>query len=199
MEVISVWISQYGYAGLFTLLMLGVVGLPVPDETLLTFSGYLIFKQQFTFPATLLSAFLGSICGISLSYGLGRTIGLYLVRRHGKYLLITPERVDAVHRWFLRRGIWVLPIGYFIPGVRHLTAYVAGASRLELPKFALYAYSGGLIWSTSFILLGYFLGEQWQYVLAKIEGNLVVGTILVVVVLALLWILKKRIFRGSVT
>jgi membrane protein DedA with SNARE-associated domain len=199
MEIISVWISHYGYLGLFSLLVLGIVGLPVPDETLLTFCGYLIFKQEMTFPATLLSAFLGSICGISVSYGLGRLVGLYLVRRYSKYLFITPERIDAAHRWFLKRGKWSLPIGYFIPGVRHLTAYVAGASRLELPKFALYAYSGGLIWSTSFILLGYFLGDQWQYVLNKIQENLVVGTLAAGGVFVLLWILKKRIFRNTLT
>ncbi|HEY6190980.1 MAG TPA: DedA family protein [Bacteroidota bacterium] len=199
MELISVWISDYGYIGISTLLMLGIVGIPVPDETLLTFSGYLVYKQQLTFHGTLAAAFLGSVCGITISYGLGRLVGLYLIQRYGKFLFVTPERLAAAHRWFLLRGKWTLPIGYFIPGVRHLTAYVAGASRLELPKFALYAYSGALIWSTSFILLGYSLGDQWEYVLTKIEDNLVIGTIVAVIVLALLWIVKKWVFRNSLT
>ena len=195
MEIFNDWISQYGYFGLSSLLMLGIVGLPVPDETLLTFAGYLVYKHQLTFPGTLLSAFLGSACGITLSYGLGRTVGSFLIHKYGRYVFITAERLDAVHRWFLRRGKWSLPIGYFIPGVRHLTAYVAGTSRLEVPKFALFAYSGALVWSTSFILLGYFLGDQWQYVLTKVEENLVLGTLVLAGVLLLLWILKKKLIR----
>jgi membrane protein DedA with SNARE-associated domain len=38
------WISQYGYVGIFSLLMLGIIGVPVADEALLAFSGYLVFK-----------------------------------------------------------------------------------------------------------------------------------------------------------
>jgi membrane protein DedA with SNARE-associated domain len=46
MDVIFSWIAQYGYVALLGLLMLGIVGLPIPDETLLTFAGYLVFKQD---------------------------------------------------------------------------------------------------------------------------------------------------------
>jgi len=195
MEIITQWISHYGYFGLFSLLMLGIVGLPVPDETLLTFAGYLIFKKQLSFPLTLLFAFLGSATGISLSYILGRSLGLYLIHKYGRYVFITPEKLELVHRWFLRRGKWSLPIGYFIPGVRHLTAYVAGSSRLEIPVFATFAYSGALIWSTTFILLGYFLGDQWEFVLSRLENNILEGTLIVLAILAVIWFLRKRLFR----
>jgi membrane protein DedA with SNARE-associated domain len=195
MEIITQWISHYGYFGLFSLLMLGIVGLPVPDETLLTFAGYLIFKNQLSFPLTLLFAFLGSSTGISISYGLGRSLGLYLIHKYGRYVFITPEKLELVHRWFLRRGRWSLPIGYFIPGVRHLTAYVAGASRLELPVFAAFAYSGALVWSMTFILLGYFLGDKWEFVLSKLQNNILEGTLIVLAILAVIWILRKKLIR----
>ena len=48
--------------------------------------------------------------------------------------------------------------------MRHFTAYAAGISELEPPHFALYAYSGALIWVSTFIGLGYFLGERWKAV-----------------------------------
>ena len=195
MEIITQWISHYGYFGLFSLLMLGIVGLPVPDETLLTFAGYLIFKKQLSFPLTLLFAFLGSSTGISLSYLLGRSLGLFLIHKYGRYVFITPEKLELVHRWFLRRGRWSLPIGYFIPGVRHLTAYVAGASRLEIPVFATFAYSGALFWSLTFILLGYFLGDQWEFVLSRLQDNILEGTLIVLAILALIWILRKKLIR----
>ena len=44
MSHVFAWIAQYGYGAIFVLLMLGVVGLPVPDETLLVYCGYLISK-----------------------------------------------------------------------------------------------------------------------------------------------------------
>jgi membrane protein DedA with SNARE-associated domain len=64
---IAAFIYAYGYLGIFSLLMLGIVGLPVPDEWLLTFAGYLIFKGHFQIVPTLAAAVLGSICGISVS------------------------------------------------------------------------------------------------------------------------------------
>lgn len=54
----------------------------------------------------------------------------------------------------------MLIIGYFIPGVRHLTAYLAGISRIDFQKFMIFAYSGALLWSITFISLGYELGED---------------------------------------
>ncbi|MET0515741.1 MAG: DedA family protein, partial [Nitrospiraceae bacterium] len=73
------WITRYGYAGIFLLLMLGIFGLPVPDEALLTFVGYLSFKGELALLPSLASAFLGSATGISLSYGIGRVAGSQVV------------------------------------------------------------------------------------------------------------------------
>jgi membrane protein DedA with SNARE-associated domain len=192
MELISSWIAHYGYFGLFSLLMLGIIGLPVPDETLLTFSGYLVYAKKFSIYSTMLSAFLGSVCGITISYLLGRSIGLFLLRKYGRYLFITPEKLDSVHRWFLKRGKWALVIGYFIPGIRHLTAYTAGATKLEVREFMLYAYTGGLIWSLTFILLGYSFGKHWHTAINRFQENVLIGSIVVLIILIIGWFVRKR-------
>ena len=163
------WIAQHGYAGIFSLLVLGIVGLPVPDEWLLTFSGYLVFKQTLHFIPTFAAAFSGSACGITVSYTLGRIFDTYVLVKYGSYVHITPERLARVHSWFERRGRWTLLIGYFIPGVRHLTGYVAGASELSFSNFALFAYAGAFCWAAVFITLGYFLGEEWNRVLESLH------------------------------
>src|SRR5689334_20605781 len=141
------WVSHYGHVAIFCLLVLGIVGLPVPDETLLTFSGYLVYTGRFHFATTLLTAFAGSSCVIPISYILGRAYGLRLVRRYGRYVHFVEDKLAKVHNWFERIGRWSLTVGYYIPGVRHFTAYVAGASALEAHEFALFAYSGAFIWS----------------------------------------------------
>jgi membrane protein DedA with SNARE-associated domain len=193
MEVISGWIAQYGYFGLCSLLMLGIIGLPVPDETLLTFSGYLISVHKLSFPLTIFSAIFGSLAGITISYFLGRSLGLYLLLHYGKYIFVTPEKLDKVHTWFTKRGKWTLFIGYYIPGIRHLTAYTAGASKLELPTFILFAWSGGILWSITFILLGYTLGTHWHRVVERLQQNILLGSIALVVLAAFAWFLKKNL------
>jgi membrane protein DedA with SNARE-associated domain len=163
------WVARYGYAAIFCLLVLGIVGLPVPDETLLTFTGYLVFKGDLKLPPAFASAFLGSACGITLSYTLGRIFGIALIHRYGSRIHISEKEVNRAHAWFERVGRWGLMFGYFVPGVRHLTAYAAGMSRLETGQFALFAYSGALAWAATFLTLGYFLGERWQPISAAIE------------------------------
>jgi membrane protein DedA with SNARE-associated domain len=163
------WISQHGYIGIFSLLVFGIVGLPVPDEWLLTFSGYLVFRNTLSFVPTFASAFFGSACGITVSYGLGHLFDTYVLLKYGRFVHITPERLARVHTWFERRGRWTLLIGYFIPGVRHLTGYVAGASELRYSSFALFAYTGAFCWAAVFITLGYVLGEEWNRVLQSFD------------------------------
>jgi len=172
-QQVLAWITQYGYAAIFLLLVFGIVGLPVPDETLLTFTGYLIFKGHLSPPLAFASALAGSASGITVSYTLGRIFGMALLHRFGKYLHLTPERLARAHEWFERIGHWALTFGYFIPGVRHLTAYAAGISSLEPPRFALFAYMGSVLWVTTFLSLGYLLGERWQIVERSIHHYLV--------------------------
>jgi membrane protein DedA with SNARE-associated domain len=160
-QTIFHWIREYGYAAIVFLLMLGIVGLPVPDETLLTFSGYLVFKAQLHWIPTMLAAFLGSVCGITLSYVLGRTFGLRLIHRYGPYIHITEDRLDRTHRWLEDSGAWSLTFGYYFPGIRHLTAYVAGTSGLSLHVFSLFAFGGALLWTATFVTAGYFMGDEW--------------------------------------
>lgn len=193
MEPTLQWVTQYGYAAIFTLLVLGIVGLPVPDEWLLTFAGYLICKGKLQLLPTIAAASLGSMCGISVSYGLGRTLGYYLIKKYGRFLHITEDRLNEVHNWFGRVGRWTLLVGYYVPGVRHLTAYVAGASKLEPPIFALFAYSGAFIWSLTFISLGYFLCEKWASVTDKIERNfLICSAILLILLLGYFFLRRKK-------
>jgi membrane protein DedA with SNARE-associated domain len=177
------WVSVHGYAGIFSLLVFGIVGLPVPDEWLLTFSGYLVYKQTLLFVPTFIAAFLGSACGITVSYSLGRLFDTYVLLKYGRFFHLTPERLDRVHAWFEKRGRWTLLIGYFIPGVRHLTGYVAGASELKYSNFALFAYSGAFCWAAAFITLGYILGEQWHRVLESLHETklLMIGAVIAVV------------------
>jgi membrane protein DedA with SNARE-associated domain len=171
-QLVLAWITQYGYLAIFVLLMFGIVGLPVPDETLLTFTGYLIFKGNLKPALAFGVALSGSISGITISYWLGRTFGIALIHRYGRYLHLKEEHIMKAHAWFERVGHWGLTFGYFVPGVRHLTAYAAGMSDVRPHQFAAFAYAGAVLWVGSFLSLGYFLGEQWNIVLKEVNHYL---------------------------
>lgn len=174
MEAVFVWITQYGYIALFCLLMLGIVGLPIPDETLMVFCGYLISEGRLDPVATWLTAFAGSITGITISYLLGRTYGLKVVQRFGKYMHLTPQRWEKVMRWFDKIGHWTLFVGYYIAGVRHFTAVVAGASDCKPSTFVAYSFSGGAVWVSIFLTIGYYVGGNWKVIAEQVHHNLAI-------------------------
>lgn len=182
------FIKSYGYAGVFASLMLGMFGLPVPDETILTGTGYLISKNYLLLLPAVLAAYLGSVCGITLNYLAGRFIGFPLLHKYGDYLHLSDAKIDKAHRWFEKYGKFALFAGYFVPGVRHLTAFSAGASRLEFWGFAPPAYSGGLFWVVTFIAMGFFLGEKRRWLVPQIRAYLWLALLLVIL---LLWLRYK--------
>jgi membrane protein DedA with SNARE-associated domain len=89
----TVWIMHYGCWASFGLLTLSILGLPMPDETVLSFAGYLVFRQRFAPLPILTAAFCESICGMSLSNALGRPLGRVLIGRIGPWLCLPSERL----------------------------------------------------------------------------------------------------------
>jgi membrane protein DedA with SNARE-associated domain len=95
-----------------------------------------------------------------------------------------------VLKWFERVGHWALLIGYYIAGVRHFSAIVAGTSGLKWPSFALYAYTGAALWVTTFLSIGYLVGDKWEVMAEKVHQNLA-GFSAVVLTLAAAYFLWK--------
>lgn len=197
MEIVHEWILRYGYFGLFALLMFGIAGLPIPDETLLMFSGYLISKGQLNWTLAFVFSFAGSVSGISISYLMGRFVGQPVLFRYGRFVGITPAHLDSVRRWYGKTGEWLLMAGYYVPGVRHFTALVAGMSRLDYRVFALFAYSGAAIWVATFLGIGYVVGENWEVALNLIHRYMAVAIVAGIMIIGLVWWLRMRSVRKS--
>ena len=164
MQALLLGIAKYSYLEIFIALGLGIVGLPIPDEMLMAYAGFLVFQGKLNFLSTLVVAFLGTSCGITIGYVLGKTLGNRFITRYAAKMNVNPEAIKNAENFYLRYGKFALFIGYFIPGVRHLTAIIAGASRMPSRTFALFAYTGGFLWTITLVSLGYFLGENWRQV-----------------------------------
>lgn len=191
------WIIQYGYLGIFVLLFLGVFGLPIPDEIILAYAGYLVFSGHLVLLPTVASAFVGAMGGISLSYGLGHTAGSFLLEKHGSRIYLTAAKIADTHAWFERMGKWALTLGYFVPGLRHVTALIAGSSGLGYYTFAIYAYGGALIWTGTYIMVGYFLGESWEKVAGQMHDHLMLVAVAAGLLTCIYYLIRTRGRRRS--
>jgi membrane protein DedA with SNARE-associated domain len=191
------WIDRYGYGAIFALMVLGIVGLPISDETVLVFVGYLSFKGTLQLEPAMATAFLGSASGISLSYAIGRYIGLPALLKFGHLIHLRPEHLDESQRWVERWGKYSLLVAYFIPGIRHLAALILGASLLPPTVFARFAYTGALVWTASFIGLGYLAGDEWTRLspLLHRTETVVILLVLCMLAIALVVFLMRRTHR----
>ncbi|WP_040949327.1 DedA family protein [Gorillibacterium massiliense] len=161
----------YGYFVLICGLLLEFIGLPFPGETTLTYSGYLSYKGVLHLAPVLILSFLATTIGMTLTYLIGKAAGMPFIKRYGKWLFLTPSKIDATRRWFDKYGTNLLLIGYFIPGVRHFTGYFSGIIGLRFRSFAVYTYLGAAFWVVSFAFLGHALGPQWKQLFILLEEN----------------------------
>jgi membrane protein DedA with SNARE-associated domain len=192
MHHVDQFLASYGYFALFGLLMLGIVGPLIPDETILVLAGIAVHRGQMHPMAAIVVASAGSMCGITMSYMLGRTGVVYALKRFPPLERYVGRHLPEANRWFERFGKWTLFFGYFIVGVRHFTAVVAGTSGLRARTFALYAYPGGCIWVTCFVAMGYFLGEGYQRVAHKFNTTAIILAAIIAAAGIVWWLFRKR-------
>lgn len=150
------------------MLALRIIGVPIPDEGLLAFASYLVYKGQLQLFPTMGAPFLGSVCGIHLSYGLGRTIGNYLITKFGHAVQITGDKISHIHTWFDRVEKWGLLFGSFLPGVRHLIGFGCRNIKTTTIRLRFVAYTGGHLVGHLY-LLRLFFGREWTLVFGKVR------------------------------
>jgi membrane protein DedA with SNARE-associated domain len=161
-------ISQYGYPGIFLLMLLEAVFPPLPSELIAPFAGYAAARGDLDPIGVLVSASLGSVAGMVPWYLAGRLIGLERVRhladRFGRWLAISPQDIDRAANWFGRFGALVVFFGRLLPIIRTVISVPAGLARMPPLSFAGASLAGILIWNAALIGAGHFLHEQYHLV-----------------------------------
>ncbi|WP_245645051.1 VTT domain-containing protein [Peribacillus loiseleuriae] len=188
---ITTYIDQFGYIVLFIALMLEMIAFPLPGEVFMGYSGFLVYQGHLSWMLSILIAGIGASIGMSLAYWIGYKLGTPFVEKHGHRFHMGPERIEKTSRWFSKHGNKLLIIAYFIPGVRHITGYFSGITQIPFRTYALFAYSGAFLWVTVFITLGKILGPQWEQFHSSVKKYLIIGSIVIAVILATIYIYKK--------
>ncbi len=155
-------ISAIGYFGVFLLMAMESMVIPIPAELVMPFAGFLVSQGRFGMAGVFASSALGSLFGSFLSYAMGRYGGNRFVIHFGKYLLVDLEDLKKTEDWFARKGEKTIFIGRLIPVVRHLISIPAGIGRMHKSKFAVYTFLGAGLWNMLLAWLGYILGQNWR-------------------------------------
>lgn len=183
-----------GYLGVAGLMLLENVFPPIPSEVVMPLAGYLATRGTMTFAGVVLAGTVGSVLGALLWYWIGLRIGAArlkrLAARHGRWLTIAPEDVDAASAWFARHGPAAVFLGRMVPGVRTLISVPAGVARMPLAPFLLYTTAGSLLWSGGLAALGWWLGAQHERVQGWIEP--VSWAVVAAILGAYLWRLARH-------
>jgi membrane protein DedA with SNARE-associated domain len=154
-------ISTIGYPGIFFLMVLESMVVPIPSELVMPFAGFLISRGDFSFLFVIVASSLGSIVGSLISYYMGKYGGNRLVMRYGKYLLLDAADLLKTEEWFNKRGEYTIFISRFIPVVRHLISIPAGIGNMNLKRFIIFTITGASLWNFTLTYAGYLLGKNW--------------------------------------
>lgn len=162
---LAVFLEQYGvwlYAILFLIIFVetGLVVMPfLPGDSLLFATGALAAFTGQLDPAILIGLlFVAAVLGDTLNYHIGKYIGPKVFEKN--YRFINKEYLFKTQAFFEKHGGKTVIFARFLPFARTFAPFVAGAGTMNYKRFISYNVIGGFLWITSFVLLGYFFGNQ---------------------------------------
>jgi membrane protein DedA with SNARE-associated domain len=169
LEWVSGWASSMvitmGYPGLAVVMFLENVFPPIPSEIILPFAGSLSSTGRFSLLGITLVGMLGSVAGAWVFYGIGYWLDenrvRFLIRRFGRYMLLSTNDFDRAVGWFQRHGDMVIFFGRMVPMVRSLISIPAGLAKMSPIRFTLLTAMGTACWSFGLAFIGKLLGENW--------------------------------------
>ena len=101
---LEAWIGHWGYLAVCLAVLLGNVGVPVPEESVILLSGYLAWRGTFRLPIALAVGILSAIVGDNLGYWIGREGGRPLLEQYGRSVFLSPRQLRRAEEFFARHG-----------------------------------------------------------------------------------------------
>jgi membrane protein DedA with SNARE-associated domain len=177
-EGIIAWVVQFimdliqftGFPGVFGLMTLESMCLPVPSEVVLPFAGALVFQGKlvlFNDPMldTLMVAVAGTLgCtfGSVIAYFIGLRGGRPFILKYGRYIRLNAKHLDTTECWFRKYGDWAVFGSRLLPVVRTFISLPAGMAKMPFKRFIILTTIGSFPWCLALAFLGLELGENWQ-------------------------------------
>jgi len=148
------WVLTGGYVGIILLMAMGSTPLPVPAEVVVPPAAFLAAQGRFSFAGVLLASTAGAYLGAVVMYWLSLWLGRPLVIRFGRFVLLTPKRLEEGERWLVRYEAPGVFFARLLPGVRHLISIPAGIVRMRFATFSWVTIAGSAISCSILAYLG---------------------------------------------
>lgn len=189
-------VHTLGYPGIFFLMLVDSVNIPIPSEVIMPTGGILAAQGKLTFWGVGLAGTLGTFLGSCVNYWLGYKLGKEGLEKYGKFLFIRKKEVEHGEVWFERYGSSVTLWGRFIPLVRTFISLPAGIYRMNFSLFALYAMLGAAPWAFAWAYAGLKLQENYHEI-EKYWKYVDIAVVLGLVFLLGRWFLARRRERSE--
>jgi len=183
-------LEHYGIWAILLLVLIEDFGIPVPGETVLIAGAIFAGSGQLNIVAVGVVGFCAAVVGDNIGYGIGRFGGRRIVDRWGKYVFLTPERLDKAERFFDRQGAKIITIARFIEGLRQANGIIAGITEMHWLRFIAYNALGAALWVGTWVSVGYFAGQHITAIYDGITMYSLYAAIAAVVLIAA-WIVHR--------
>ena len=180
-------IGTLGYPGIVILMALESSFFPFPSEVVMIPAGYLASQGEMNLFLVILFGVIGSLLGAWLNYAIAFKLGRPALHKWGKYLFLPERRFLQVELYFRSHGEISTFIGRLIPVIRQFISFPAGLSHMNPLKFTAWTAAGAGIWMTVLTLIGYFVGENEELVIAWSKTALFWLLFGCVILIALYW------------
>jgi membrane protein DedA with SNARE-associated domain len=195
-------LTHYGVWAIVLLVFLEDFGIPVPGETVLIAGAVFAGSGELNIVAVGVAGFVAAVAGDNVGYAIGRFGGRALVDRWGKYVFLTPERMDKAEAFFNKHGGKIIAIARFVEGLRQANGIIAGIIEMHWLKFVAFNALGAALWVGTWVSVGYFAGQHITAIYDAITRYSLYAAIAVAVVIVAwigLHIRKRRRRQAPVT
>ncbi len=153
-------LNHYGYLAVAGLVLIEDFGVPVPGETVLILGAVYAGTGRLSIFLVVLLGFVGAVIGDNIGFAIGHFGGRRLVEKYGRYIFLTPERLDKATGFFERHGGKVVTIARFVEGLRQANGIIAGLTGMHWARFLAFNALGAALWVGVWSAVGYFSGDH---------------------------------------
>jgi len=191
------WLARWSYPGIFLCVFIGNFGIPVPEEVVLLAAGFLAGRHVLELGPLYIVAILSAVAGDTCGFVVGRTGGQRLFGWLSQKSTFLRKRYEHLQMFFQVHGDKTVFLARFIVGARFMAGPMAGAAGMRFWSFLGWNVLGALLWCSVMITIGYFVGDQLDWVahLARRGGQWVAAAVLLVV--TAIWLFWRNVHHWS--
>jgi membrane protein DedA with SNARE-associated domain len=177
-------LNHHGYLAVAGFIFLEDFGIPVPGETILIAAAIYAGSGRLNIVLVALIGFVAAVVGDNVGYLIGRFGGRPLVEHYGRYIFLTPERIDKATGFFERQGPKIIVVARFIEGLRQANGIVAGLSEMHWLRFVLFNSLGAALWVGLWTSVGYLAGSHVAAIYSYVTRYFLIAVIVAAVAIA---------------